>query len=155
MHGATRAFPPWMSKMNLPATYLVMLGMLLGCKGSGGDTGASLDECDPTETRVGVMTSITFAGVEEDGSALGFDLDGHTTAAGDGQGCGKPDFLDPEGNEGIDNAFARLLPAIEATEAVAVTDIVTNLIKSGELLLLVELESLDSDIDDSCVNTHI
>ena len=141
--------------MKASTTWLLLAGLTIGCRGSQGDTGTNLDECDPTETRVGVMTSIVFAGEEEDGSALGFDLDGHTTSAGDGQGCGKPDFLDPEGNPGIDNAFARLIPAIEATEAVAVTDIVTNLIKSGELLLLVELESLDSNTDDSCVNMNI
>ena len=105
---------------------------LLGCSAgddsggpAGNPTGGTCDADGPTATYV--MRSLYFARSEE-GVGWGFDLDGHASAAGDPEGCGKADLTDPEGQGGIDNAFAGLLPTLEQTEAVAVEGLLQDAI---------------------------
>lgn len=133
---------------------LAALSLLAAC--AGGEPESSLPphllECTGTlDTRVGVVTSLSFARVE-DGVSAGFDLDGHTSEAGDDEGCGIPDLVGPKGEPGIDNAFARLLPALESTEAAAVEPLIQQSIRDGVLLLLIELEDYDDPLDDVCVD---
>jgi len=109
---------------------------------------------DPTASKVGVMTTISFARVE-DGVSEGFDLDGEITEQGDRTGCGVQDLTDPFGNQGIDNAFGYLLPALEATEAIAIYGLIQAAINSGELLLMYELTGVDDEINDDCVTLSI
>ena len=128
---------------------------LLGCSGgddsggpAGNPTGGTCDADGPTATYV--MRSLYFARSEE-GVGWGFDLDGHASAAGDPEGCGKADLTDPEGQGGIDNAFAGLLPTLEQTEAVAVEGLLQDAISSGDLLLMVDVRGLDDRQNDDCV----
>ena len=65
------------------------------------------------EPQMWLMRRLEFL-AHQDGIVDGLDLDGHVTVPGDGTGCGKADFVAPDGREGIDNAFARLVPAIES-----------------------------------------
>lgn len=102
---------------------------------------------------VGVITELRF-GREVDGATLGFDLDGHVTADGDGDGCGLADHIDPDGVPGIDNGMLRLLPALEATQARVVEDLVQQSIAEGELLLLPVLEGLDN-LDSGCARGRL
>lgn len=114
--------------------------------------GADAKSCDNADDSVAfVMSAIDFARVE-DGVSWGFDLDGYDSAAGDPDGCNKPDLTDPNGNTGIDNAFAGLLPALEATEAVAITGILQDSIAAGDLLLMMELRGVDDLENDDCVS---
>jgi hypothetical protein len=142
---------------------LVVTGLLGACappaeKGAGegapsADTGA--ETCaPPADGEPGVaflVQRLGFARVD-DGVAWGSDLDGAVSAAGDGTGCGKADLVDPEGTPGIDNAFAGLLPALEATEAAAISGLLQDSVLSGELLITVEVFGLDSYVDDDCVS---
>jgi len=112
---------------------------------------ADLGTCDASGGRQdGVITSLAFVRAEGDTSD-GFDLDGDVSSAGGSGGCGIPDMVSPEGVPGIDNAFARLLPVLETTEFIAVESLIADAIHSGELLLIPELEGVESLQDDDCV----
>ncbi|MCP4804030.1 MAG: hypothetical protein GY884_01655 [Proteobacteria bacterium] len=108
--------------------------------------------CDnPDDTRVGLMTTITVARFDGE-IADGFDLD---DKVGDSSNCGMGDWTSPEGVEGIDNAFARLMPALESTEAAALESILQEAINNGLVLLTYELSSYDDPVDDACVDVGI
>lgn len=126
----------------------MLLPLLLAC------TAADPGPEGPGETYAGVITRLNF-GRREGLEGWGFDLDGHVTEAGDDAGCGQADLVDPEGLEGIDSAFSSLVPALEATEASAVEDLIQDSIRNGELVLAVELSGVhDLDFDD-CVDLRL
>lgn len=141
----------------------VAMGLLGACAAppkAAGEAGATADTGEPpvcglpeddAPGHVFVVQQLGFARVAE-GVAWGSDLDGVVSAAGDGTGCGKPDVVDPEGSPGVDNAFAGLLPALEATEAAAISALLQDSVKAGELLITFELLGLDDMVDDSCVS---
>lgn len=128
--------------------------VLAGCGGGVEDT--ALEEpgqCDAIgPTQVALIHQLTFARASEDGVSHGFDLDGQDSRAGDSAGCFIADYVSPDGDPGIDNAFARLMPALELTEAQAVEPLIQETINSGQLLLFFELEDLDDPRSDPCVN---
>ncbi|MDG1484188.1 MAG: hypothetical protein P8R54_31645 [Myxococcota bacterium] len=129
----------------------MLLLFLLACTPPADDSGLYTATCDGSAPSVvGVMTAMRFVRAEGNISA-GYNLDGEVTDEGDSWGCGIGDYTDAEGNAGIDNAFARLIPAMEATEAVAVEGLIQDAIDSGELLLMFELHDLDDRADDGCV----
>lgn len=121
----------------------MILLLAMGC------TPEDLDCGDPAETRVAIITSLDFARQDEDGRSPGFDLDGVEGT------CNKDDLLHPDGTPSIDNAFSHLLPALEATEAVAITGLISDSINAGELLLMPEMSRVDDDMDDACVDMAI
>ncbi len=122
---------------------LIALVALEGCASPEPDP----DTCDNVQdTEVFVMDRLMLAR-EVDGVVAGFNLDGE-----DDDDCGLGDFVDDEGTAGIDNAFTRLIPALETTEAAGVEDVVFEAINSGSLLLTAELEAVDDLQDDACVN---
>lgn len=55
------------------------------------------DEAEAPPAEQVVITQLTFARAV-DGVSLGFDLDGRSSSSDDIEGCGKNDFVDPEGN---------------------------------------------------------
>jgi hypothetical protein len=131
----------------------MLLAMLFGCgDGSSQDSGDSMvsfGECDqPEVTQVAVISEMWFARIE-DGVTWGADLDGNTT------GCGIDDYVDPEGSGGIDNALGGLVPILELTEGAAIEVYLQNMINSGELLLMIEIEDLDDPMDDTCVDVNL
>lgn len=136
-----------------------LLGLALGsCKDEGSaavsDT-AGLPSCDSLETAERYLVRTLVFGPESDGVAWGFDLDGHVSGVGDLEGCGKQDLVDPEGNAGIDNAFAGLLPTLEQTEAIAVETLIQDAVNSGNLLLALELSGVDDRLNDDCVTVRL
>lgn len=116
------------------------------------DSGADLGTCDAAEggKQVWVVNSLTFQRIDGDVSD-GFDLDGLSSTTGGADGCGIGDFVSPDGAPGIDNAFGRLLPALEATEFAAAEPLIDSLIHSGELMILAEVAGLDDPAEDECV----
>jgi hypothetical protein len=140
---------------------VLLVLLALGCGSDEGDgpprsspdTGTS-----PSLEVASVVSAVRFVGAEG-GVTEGFDLDGRVSDAGDPQGCGKEDLVDPDGVEGIDNAFSGLVPVLMATEASALEDLLAQSIANGELLLLVEVGNVDVDTslpvedwDDDCVD---
>ena len=112
-----------------------------------------VDDCGSVDDRASwVVPHLDFARRDDNGQGLGFDIDGHTTSAGDSDGCGIADITSPDGAQGIDSAFSGILPTLEATQAVAVSGLIEDSIKSGELLIVPELTRLDSLEDDSCAD---
>ncbi len=135
-------------------TLAVALLALGACK-KDEDTGAAVaaggPTCDdPGATVTYVMRQISFAR-SEGGVAWGFNLDDSVSEIGDPNGCGKQDLTDPEGQPGIDNAFAGLLPTLEQTEAAAVSGLLQASVTSGELLIAMELQGVDDLQNDDCV----
>jgi hypothetical protein len=124
-----------------------------GSSGDGADSGLAVDEgtCDASGGRLHwVVDELWFARIE-DGVSDGFDLDGDSSTVGGDGGCGVADEVGPDGQAGIDNAFGKLIPALELTEFVAAEDLINSTIRSGELLLLGELSGVDDLTDDDCV----
>ncbi|MFT4978696.1 MAG: hypothetical protein ACI8S6_004606 [Myxococcota bacterium] len=132
----------------------VLLPLLLACAppdqidSGGSDPGT----CGPEGGRsFWAVSALEFAVIEGNVSD-GFDLDGEQTDAGDSSGCGVGDATAPDGREGIDNAFGRMLPALEGTEFVAAAGLIAASITSGELLLVAEVSGVESWENDDCVS---
>jgi hypothetical protein len=142
--------------------WAALLGVALGCSApdkagsAAGDTSAEVVTCDAVDPiQVAVLREMWFAR-PEDGASKGVDLDGENSVTGGGSGCGVGDHLDPEtGMGGIDNAFGPFLPALELTEGAALEVYMQDLINSGEILILVEMEGVDDPADDDCVNVNL
>lgn len=127
----------------------LIAGLLLnGCTRKAGN-------CEEGQIRLGVAQELLISRAEE-GVSAGFNLDGETSSEGGGTGCGIADYDGPNGENGVDNAIARLVPALELTEAIAAEDLILQAINSGELLVLFRLSGLDEDpADDSCVSLDV
>ena len=116
---------------------------------------APVDTCsDAGQTELLVLSKITFPR-EEDGVTPGFDLDGSVSEVGGATGCGVADQVAPDGTPGIDSSFARLLPALDQTEAVALPLTVQEAINSGGLLVMVQLDDVDDPVEDACVDLTV
>ncbi|MFT6396335.1 MAG: hypothetical protein ACJAYU_001078 [Bradymonadia bacterium] len=111
--------------------------------------------CGPIEpTHVFVVSELRFAR-DVGGVSPGFDLDSRASDGADRQGCQKVDFESVEGVPGVDNQFARLLPAIEAAGGLAFEGLIQDAINAGNILILFEMESADSLDEDDCVSVII
>jgi hypothetical protein len=133
---------------------LPVLLLMMGCVEPSEDD-AIAGVCPSTgTTELIVLSQIVFPR-EVDGVTSGFNLDDDVSFAGGSTGCGIEDQLGPNGEEGIDNAFARLRPALDATEAEALDLIVMEAINSGGLLMMAELENVDDLYNDDCVNMSV
>lgn len=119
------------------------------------DTAVAATSCDVSGGRdLWLIERISFAEAT-DGVSDGFDLDGDATPLGGEGGCGRKDYVGPEGQAGIDNAFAGLLPALAATEFVAADELLAETIRNGSLLLVGQLAGLDDPVSDDCVGISI
>jgi len=139
------------------AGLLLGVGLLGGCHPATDDSAPATPACDsPGEDVIGVVNTLTFAHASEDGlTSSGFDLDGAVTAAGDATGCGIADYLSPDGAPGVDNGFAKILPALEMTEASAVAGLIQDAIDSGALLFLFDVSGVDDRENDPCVQVSL
>jgi hypothetical protein len=110
--------------------------------------------CDSTATHVVIFNALGF--VHREGNlSRGFDLDGRVSDTDDPEGCFQADLVTPEGQEGIDNAFAGLLPILATTEARVVETLIQDSVNRGDILIALELEDVDSFQDDGCVNVNL
>lgn len=110
-------------------------------------------EAEPIESSV--VRTLRFAREDPHGVSEGFDIDQHVTVNGDTIGCRHLDFMSPEGQPGIDNQIATLVPLIE-TQAGGVTldSILETAINDGQLLLAIELLGVDDEMNDDCVTVR-
>ena len=83
--------------------------------------------------QVAVITSMDFARRDDNGAALGFNLDNHETDFGDNEGCGLQDISAPDGTPGIDNAFSGLLLLWNQHRQLRSTDLSRTLCEMGAL----------------------
>jgi len=136
----------------------LMLASLLGCNGDADPVDTTVDACGPGgDSYTFVMTGMYYTRKDDNGQTLGFDLDDHVSDAGDDEGCFKEDAVDPYGNEGIDNQFSVLIPALEAVEpeVSAVEGLILDSINAGDLLLLFEVSGVHDMDNDECVSVSV
>jgi len=126
-----------------------MIWLLLSA--CGGDKTEAVADCSTGEELTAVLNVVAYTR-RKDGVVWGFNLDDHVSDDNDWEGCSHEDLIDPAGNEGIDNAFSGLIPALEATEASAVEDLIQDSVNNGELLLVVKLTGIDDFDNDDCVS---
>jgi hypothetical protein len=127
----------------------LMLTPLSGCEPEVEEGACAMEDAP----QLLVLRTLRFALADDAGVSLGFNLDGETSTENGASGCGIADYTSPEGAPGIDNAFSRLTPALESTEAKisAIEGLVQAAITSGELLIALELGGLEDWDEDSCV----
>lgn len=117
---------------------------LAACRTDGTENDVAQVPVDAPVQQTMVVEGLGFV-VAEDGVTEGFDLDGEVSDASSPLGCGREDYVDPEGVEGIDNAFADLVPILQATEASALESLLAQSIANGELLVLFDVIDPDGD----------
>ncbi|MGZ3420979.1 MAG: hypothetical protein ACXVEE_24100 [Polyangiales bacterium] len=110
---------------------------------------------DETKHQSYVITSLTFTRETPKGVAPGFDLDNHVTTVPDDPGCGKTDLVDPQGNPGIDNQLALLIPEIEKKVGNAIDGIIQGAINDGRLLIAFDVQHLEDQTNDDCVDMKV
>jgi hypothetical protein len=61
--------------------------------------------------------------------------------------------MSPDGEEGIDNQFSKILPLVEAVGGEAIEGLVQGIINQGRLLIMFELSALDDPLlrNDECM----
>lgn len=111
----------------------------LSCMAEGGSLG-------PLPQDAAVVQTLTFVRKERTVSR-GFDLDGQATNRRDEAGCYHDDFRSPEGERGIDNNMAHLIPLIDLVAQAAIEPLIQDAVNAGRLLLLIErLPTRDGNI---------
>lgn len=135
---------------------LLGAGLLAGCDAEGeAQRGDDLEICPGGgESRVFAVHSLYFSRIT-DGASAGFNLDEAVTEPGGSTGCGKADVVGLDGEPGVDNAFAGLLPVLETTEAQALEPLIQDQIDGGEILLLIEVSAWDGADQDDCVGVQV
>lgn len=127
--------------------------MALSCAGTTDDTADALSTCDADGPTQGFVITNIMLGRAEGSVSPGFDLDRSEAGNNDNAICGIEDFDSPDGEAGVDNGFAPIIPALMLTEARAAEDLLQSTINAGGLLLTIELEDADSLVEDDC--THL
>lgn len=132
-----------------------LLLLIAGCAPDEDRPKKSVDDCATGgATELALLSKVSFVR-DASGVSRGFDLDGETSSAGGPSGCGVGDQVDPDGNPGIDNSFARLMPALEQTEAAALESVIQEAIRSGGLLAVIQLDDVEDPFDDACVDLSL
>ncbi len=116
-----------LSKLSL----VTIFGLGMGCSGD--------ETVQMQTTYTGVMQQLRFAGEEPKGIAFGFNLDGYVSTERDDRACSVPDFASPNGEEGIDNQLATLLPIIDLAAEGALQALLQTSVNEGRLLIFIEL----------------
>ncbi|MBJ95801.1 MAG: hypothetical protein CMP23_15170 [Rickettsiales bacterium] len=117
--------------------------------------GASEDELSlgPAD-ELAVLREMVFVR-EEDGVSDAFDLDGRVSTDTDAEGCYHEDVVGLDGEPGIDNTFANVLPALEVAGGAALEPLIQASINDGRLLLMIGLDGIDDRRNDDCVRLRI
>jgi len=133
----------------LSSLYLaaVVLPFLPSCDANGDDVLGPADE-------LAVLRELAFVR-EEEGISDAFDLDGRSSGEDDPQGCYHADVLGLDGEQGIDNAFANVLPALEVAGGAALEPLIQASINDGRLLLMIGLDGIEDRQNDECVRLRL
>jgi hypothetical protein len=101
--------------------------------------------------RTYVFDVISLEGADENGHVRGWDFDGFNSTKNDADGCYTEDFTSPEGETGIDNQIANLLPLVIEETGEALPALIRNSINEGGLLILAELVGASSLVENDAV----
>lgn len=140
----------------LCAGVLAASALAAGCADDEAVSQEPVHDCGPGETRSFLLSTLGFTRVDEmTGAAPGFDVDGVVSDGSDEASCFKKDFTSPEGQGGIDNQLASLIPDVEAIFGDAVDGLIQGAINNGELLILVDVKGASSLENDECVDVTV
>lgn len=124
--------------------------------GTDADNDAEPDEALPVaRSYTSLVSDFRFAREEPVGVSPGFDLDGHESRGSDAEGCRKPDLTSPDGETGIDNQFARLMPTIESVGGASIEGLSLEAINDGRLLITITLDGVEDLQNDDDVSVTI
>ena len=84
----------------------------------------------------------------------GFNLDGLVSDGSTEAGCYQADLESTDGEPGIDNHFASILPVLRSTQVGAVETLIQNSIDEGTHLLFLELNGVDDRVNDDSVTVR-
>jgi hypothetical protein len=84
----------------------------------------------------------------------GFNLDGLVSDGSSEEGCYQADLESTEGEPGIDNHFASILPVLRSTQVGAVETLIQNSIDEGTHLLFLELSGVEDRVNDDTVTVR-
>ena len=90
-----------------------------------------------------VIDTMGFTRVGDDDTVPGFDLDGRISDITDRLGCGHADLTSPDGQTGIDNQLATLVPLFELAGIGAAEGLIQDAIKDGGLILMFQVDDVD------------
>ncbi|MEY3013408.1 MAG: hypothetical protein RIT45_2143 [Pseudomonadota bacterium] len=110
---------------------------------------------DPQWPWLTVIDTMGFTRQKPIGVAPGFDLDGKISDTDDASTCGKGDLRSPDGEQGIDNEFAKLVPLVEASGIGALEGLIQSTINDGGIMLMLQLDGLDDPVDDAEVTLRV
>ncbi len=129
---------------------------------AGQDVAADQDEVaeadiepGPPAPRVFVIDTMGFATETEPGVAKGFNLDGQVSDGSDPETCGHGDFTSPEGEPGVDNTLATLVPLFELTGLGAAEGLIQSTIDEGGILLMWQVDGVDDPVNDDAVSVMV
>ncbi|MFO0660103.1 MAG: hypothetical protein U0165_09775 [Polyangiaceae bacterium] len=108
----------------------------------------------PSVSKLTVFDTLLFTKAK-DGVAPGFDLDGKVSTKEDDTSCNIADLKAPDGTPGIDNQLATLVPLFEAAGIGAAEGLIQNTIKDGGLLLMLQLDEVESWRNDDSVKVTV
>jgi hypothetical protein len=110
-------------------------------------------ECIPQSRSVsGIVTELAFTRFGSDPQIVdGFDLDTRRSKEADGASCNQPDYVAPDGTEGVDNQLASLLPLVDNLTGGALDGAVQSAVNNGQLLLAFTID----DVDDLCSDDQV
>jgi hypothetical protein len=115
------------------------------------DASADAETPAPPEPMTGLMVIDTMGfATPEDGveGTPGFNLDGLVSDGREPASCGHADATSPDGTQGVDNQLAAIVPLFELTGIGAAEDLIQNAVTNGGLLLMFQLDGVDSWEDD-------
>jgi hypothetical protein len=129
----------------------------LGCTDlDAGPESAAAHTCGPGEPRAFVISTLGFTRVDaKTGTVPGFDVDGVVSDGTDAGSCFKKDYTSPDGQAGIDNQLAGLIPDVEKVLGNAVDGLIQGAINNGDLLILLQVEGAESTQNDGCVDLTV
>ena len=134
-----------------PVALALALGLGCGAEAPDPFAGPVPAQC-PATTREQSMVITHLEMLQQNmGVSDGFDLDGRVSDATDAQSCRHHDFTSPTGTPGIDNQLALLVPALATATSGALDAAIQAAINTGQLMLAVTIEGVDSRVDDPCV----
>src|SRR5689334_15498019 len=119
--------------------------LALGCADLDTDPDPSASSCGAGAPHAFVISTLGFTRVDPmKGTAPGFDVDGVVSDGTDAASCNKKDFTGPNGEKGIDNQLAALIPDVEKVLGNAVDGLLQGAINNGDLLILMNVEGAGS-----------
>lgn len=144
------------ARFALPTLALLASGALaFGCSSPAASSQRVGDRCVGGVSHTSIVSKLAFARQKE-GVTSGFDVDGWVSDGNQSEqqdtlSCGQMDFENADGQQGIDNQLARLMPLLDTVTAADVNLIIKGAIENGQLLTTVTMDGVDDLENDPCV----